>query len=70
MKMFSQCSDECCVCACGEPGCIAGPADDDFYPATKDEIINRLYTNKFSSSRDYMVSYLSFMYNYEYGKEE
>ena len=36
MKMFSDCSGECCVCACGG-FCLAGIGDDDFSPASKEK---------------------------------
>ena len=37
MKMFSDCSGECCVCANGGY-CIAGHGDDYFSPASKDSL--------------------------------
>ena len=44
--MFSNCSGECCVCGCGS-GCLAGNGDDDFYPATTEQIIDRLNKNQY-----------------------
>ena len=41
MKWFTDCSGECCVCACGG-GCLAGHGDDDFSPATNEQILERL----------------------------
>jgi hypothetical protein len=69
MKMFSDCSGECCVCSCAG-GCLAGHDDDDFTPATKEQIIERLDDNKYSRYHDYMKLYLKEMYNYEYEKRE
>lgn len=45
MKMFSDCSGECCVCGGG--WCMAGHGDDDFYPASKEEIIDRLRAGEY-----------------------
>lgn len=57
MKMFSDCSGECCVCACGG-GCLAGHGDDDFWPASSEVIIERLNTGKYASYRDVMIGEL------------
>lgn len=58
MKMFSDCSGECCVCACGG-GCLAGHGDDDFYPATKEQVIDRLDKAQYKDYKDYMIGYLA-----------
>lgn len=57
MKMFSDCSGECCVCACGG-GCLAGHGDDDFHPASTEQIVKRLETGQYSSYRDIMIGEL------------
>ena len=58
MKMFSDCSGECCVCACGG-FCLAGHGDDDFSPATNEQILARLkrgdYTNCFGEGFAWIV---------------
>ena len=44
MKIISNCGS-CWICSCGDGGCLAGIGDDDFMPATKEQIINRLNNN-------------------------
>lgn len=58
MKLFSDCSGECCVCACAG-GCLAGHGDDDFYPATKEQVIDRLDKAQYKDYKDYMIGYLA-----------
>lgn len=41
MKLFSDCSGECILCAC-HGCCLAGHGDDDFYPATDEQLLQRL----------------------------
>jgi hypothetical protein len=57
MKLFSACLGECCVCACGN-GCLAGHGDDDFYPATNEQIIQRLEKGEYPSYKDVMIAEL------------
>ena len=57
MKLFSACSGECCVCVCGN-GCLAGHGDDDFYPATNEQIIQRLEKGEYPRYRDEMIAEL------------
>lgn len=40
MDMFSSCAGKCYTCACTS-GCLAGHGDDDYVPASKEEIVNR-----------------------------
>lgn len=67
MKYFSNCSGECCVCSCGD-GCMAGHGDDDYYPASSKQIIDRLNKGKYPDYRDYMISFLKRKYNIIYEK--
>lgn len=67
MKMFSNCSGECCVCSCGS-GYLAGHGDDDFYLASKEMIIENLDQGKYSSYTEYMINTLKNVYGYEYKK--
>ena len=67
--MFSDCSDECCVCANGGC-CVAGHGDDDFSPASKEQIIRNLNEGKYSSYTDYMIKYLADKFGYIYNKEK
>lgn len=57
MKMFSDCSGECCICACGG-FCLAGHSDDDFSPATKEQVIKRLNEGSYPRHRQTMINYL------------
>ncbi len=68
MKLFSDCSGECCVCGCGD-FCLAGHGDDDFYLASKDHIIKNLDSGKYPSYTDYMINTLKTAYGYEYKKK-
>lgn len=65
MKIGSDCSGECCVCACGD-FCLAGHGDDDFSPASKEKIISNLKEGKYSQHREYMINYLRNNFGYEY----
>ena len=65
MKLFSDCSGECCLCGVGK-GCLAGHGDDDFYPATKEQIIERLDKGRFPSYRQMMIDHLKRAFNYDY----
>lgn len=58
-----------CLCGYGEKsggGCLAGNGDDDFFPATKEQIIERLDRNQYKSDRDIMIKTLKEKFNYEY----
>lgn len=66
MKMFTDCSGECCICGCDF--CLAGHGDDDYYPATADQVIKRLDNNEYSNYRQMMIDYLRSRYGYVYGK--
>jgi len=68
MKMFSDCSGECCVCACGD-FCLAGHGDDDYSLASKERIIARLDKGEYPSYTDYMINTLKVVYGYEYNKQ-
>ena len=68
MKMFSNCSGECCVCACGG-FCLAGHGDDDFTPANKTTIIENLNKGKYPQYKDYMIRYLKIKFDYDYQAE-
>jgi hypothetical protein len=65
MLMFSSCSGECAVCN-AEGGCLAGHGDDDFSPATKEQLINRLNNNKYPSYRQLMIDTLKRSFNVIY----
>lgn len=68
MKMFSDCSGECCVCACGG-FCLAGHGDDDYWPASKEQIIDRLTKGQYPDYTQYMIDHLKSQHGYVYRKE-
>lgn len=69
MKMFSDCSGKCCLCACGE-GCLAGHGDDDFCPASKEQIIERLDKGQYKSYTQIMKDHLKYQFGYDYDKQK
>lgn len=69
MKVFSNCSGECCVCAFDNV-CVAGHGDDDFVPASKEQIIQKLDNGYFPNDREYMIDYLKEKYNVDYKPKE
>lgn len=66
MKMFSDCSGECCICVCGDGGCLAGHGDDDFSLASKEQIISRLDKGQYQSYTNIMIGILKNKYGYDY----
>ncbi len=67
MLQFTNCSGECCVC--GNSGaCLAGHGDDDFYLATKDELIRRLKNEECLDNRKTITDILWKKYKIEYNK--
>lgn len=63
--MFSDCSGECCICACGD-ACLAGHGDDDFSLASKEQIVERLDNGQYKSYTDIMIGVLKHRYGYNY----
>ena len=68
MKLFTDCSGECCVCAC-DGGCLAGHGDDDFILASKEDILYNLLHGKYPHYVDHMKKTLLKEYGYDYDKE-
>lgn len=60
--MFSDCSGECCVCSVGDY-CLAGHGDDDYSPASKDQVIERLKNNEYPRYRQVMLDYIGMSEN-------
>ena len=67
MKHMSDCFD-CCICADGNGGCLAGIGDNDFLLASKEELIRRLddavYENE--SKINQIKETLKTEYHYDY----
>lgn len=70
MKHMSDCFD-CCICACGNGGCLAGIGDNDFSLASKEELIRRLddvYQDE-TRERKQIKETLKTEYQYDYDIE-
>lgn len=65
----TACRGECCVCGAGS-ACLAGHGDDDYFPASKDQVIARLDQGSYARYRDEMIKYLKDNFNYDYEKEK
>ena len=50
--MFASCAGKCYKCYLAEGGCLAGHGDDDFTPATEQQMIERLVKSRFSQDHD------------------
>lgn len=60
---------ECAICR--HIGyCVAAMNDDYYYPATKEQVIERLDKGMFKSYRSLMKSYLCSKFNYQYESNE
>lgn len=64
MKFSSSCSD-CAICGAGR-GCLAGHGDDDYFPATKEQVIERLEKHQYESYRGQMIKYLKNRYGIDW----
>ena len=69
MKMFTDCSGECCVCKYGD-NCSAGHGDDDYCDATKEQVIERLNNGSYAYCKEIMIAYLRDYFNYEYKEKK
>lgn len=58
MNFFSDCSGKCCVCRFGDGGCLAGHGDDEFSPATKEQLVQRLEKGEYPNYRDLIIAKL------------
>lgn len=67
--MFALCAGKCAVCGCGD-GCLAGGGDDDFFLASKDEIIHRLRWNEYPGNVEFMISTLEKQYGCTFDRAE
>ena len=60
-----MCND-CAICYHGDGGCLAGMRDDDFVPAEKEQLIQRLDNGNFPSYRQQMKTALLTDHLYDY----
>ena len=72
---WRRCSGSCLMCRrfreggyCPHQGCDTGGGDF-YYPATKEQIIERLKENPFNYLRNDMIHYLKDKFNYDYHDE-
>ena len=52
MKMFSDCSGSCLLCAGAGGGCLAGHGDDDYTLASKEQVLLMLKTKRYGGDLD------------------
>ena len=57
MKLFPDCLGECCICQNGD-FCLTGNGEDDYEPATANQVLERLRTGKYARQRVDMVRYV------------
>lgn len=57
MSLLARCSDKCCICGCNYL-CFSGNSDDDFYPATNEQLIERLKKDQVSYNREMIIDEL------------
>lgn len=50
--MFSKCAGKCYMCYWGEGGCLAGHGDDEYSPATEQQLLTRLVQSRFGQDHD------------------
>lgn len=58
----------CATCELGDGGCLAGHNDDDWYPARMEQVLYRLTSHKFESSRSAMKEFLIRQYLFDYDR--
>ena len=64
---FPKCLPDCSICANADISCLAGNGDDNYRPATKEQVIDRLNSSEYNSrSIEMMIKFLKDKYNYDY----
>lgn len=48
----------CCICFCGDGGCLASMREDFYMPATEEQVRERLENGSYPEYRDVMKTYL------------
>lgn len=69
MKLFTDCSGECCICQNGD-FCLTGNGEDDYEPATRNQVLERLREGKYASYRVCMVKYLYETFGFAWAAED
>ena len=62
MKIAPDCVDKCCICR-NSGNCLAGNGDDDFIPATKEQIEERLKDDRYSAYQDKLRNFIESLYH-------
>ncbi len=62
MKIAQDCVDKCCICR-NSVNCLAGNGDDDFMPATKEQIEERLKDDRYSAYQDKLRNFIESLYH-------
>lgn len=50
--MFAECAGKCYRCYWGDSGCLAGHGDNDFTPATVQQLLERLVKRKYKDEHN------------------
>jgi len=60
---------DCQICAFGDMNCLTGTNENNFQPASKEQIIARLKNNKYPNYKKSMIDTLKEVYNIDYREE-
>ena len=66
---FSLCCAKCATCSCSGH-CYAGHGDDEYSPASLEEMIERLDKGEYASERDKMIQYVKDNFDYDYEEKK
>ena len=66
MRTFSDCQKRCCICCREKLGCLAEFGVDDYAPAIKEQLIDRLDRGEYPDCTYIMIEALKDWYNYDY----
>lgn len=61
---------DCHICALGDMNCLAGTNENNFTPASKEQIITRLKNNEYPDYRQGMIDTLKEVYNVDWKEAE
>ena len=60
---------DCHICALGDMNCLTSMNENNFKPASKEQIITRLKNNRFPNYRQSMINTLKEVYNVDWKEE-
>lgn len=61
---------DCHICALGDMNCLTAMNENNFQPASKEQIIARLKNNRYPDYRQRMIDTLKKVYNVDWKEEE